>query len=621
MIEWIQSSVSNRSKRLRVSLLIAGSFLFMASAWAQNGNDSPSGDGPDGVDIPIAFGAGWSDTLDVPPAFFWSAGEPVFVDDGPFTFSGTACVSVTDAFQSGDQFNVYDNDVLIGTTSVPVQGFDQLDPDIAYLDPNFSSGTFQVPAGDHAITIEIIQNPFDSGRGYIRVDNCPTFEVAKTFSDGNPADVTVELTCPPSVTVLADDPTASIADPANFTLIGLIGECSASENPVLAGYTPNEANCVGVLFEANTTASCTIANQQNAVTILAAKEYEDGSGAAVNFAIDCPGGGTTTVIDASASPGSPAEFEVSDFPVGGTTCNVTEPSPPSGYYISGTTCEGLAFGPGDGPINCAITNAPNMTTFEVTKEFTDGDNPTEVDVTVSCFTGLPLIQSQTISETQSVKFIVESFAGGDLDCGVTEEELFGYTPTYQAGGPGSFDNIDGCNFYDIEGGAENTCNIINDADPVELVIEKDWIIEGMGGDSVSQEYKLTLYCDAEIVGGETKGSSGCGGPLLGAGDGLVVIYEYCEEFYGIGDGTFTPEVIPEYPGSNCWVEETVYDSGVEIDNDCGYGSLQISAGVGASCLITNTVFFEGIPTLSQYGMAILALLMLGLGCVGFRRSV
>ncbi|HMB58569.1 MAG TPA: IPTL-CTERM sorting domain-containing protein [Xanthomonadales bacterium] len=91
--------------------------------------------------------------------------------------------------------------------------------------------------------------------------------------------------------------------------------------------------------------------------------------------------------------------------------------------------------------------------------------------------------------------------------------------------------------------------------------------------------------------------------------------------YGVGDTIFTPEVIPEYPFSNCWVVETVYDSGVEVDNDCGFDSLQISAGVGGSCLITNTVFFEGIPTLSQYGMAILALLMLGLGFVGFRRFV
>ena len=39
------------------------------------------------------------------------------------------------------------------------------------------------------------------------------------------------------------------------------------------------------------------------------------------------------------------------------------------------------------------------------------------------------------------------------------------------------------------------------------------------------------------------------------------------------------------------------------------------------CTITNTVFFEGIPALNQYGMAILTLLMPGLGVVGMRRFV
>jgi hypothetical protein len=49
--------------------------------------------------------------------------------------------------------------------------------------------------------------------------------------------------------------------------------------------------------------------------------------------------------------------------------------------------------------------------------------------------------------------------------------------------------------------------------------------------------------------------------------------------------------------------------------------MRVSVGSGDSCTITNTVFFEGIPTLNQYGMAIMALLMLGMGFVGFRRFV
>ena len=38
-----------------------------------------------------------------------------------------------------------------------------------------------------------------------------------------------------------------------------------------------------------------------------------------------------------------------------------------------------------------------------------------------------------------------------------------------------------------------------------------------------------------------------------------------------------------------------------------------------TCTDLEDLFFEGIPTLSRHGLAILALLMLGVGMVGFRR--
>ena len=45
----------------------------------------------------------------------------------------------------------------------------------------------------------------------------------------------------------------------------------------------------------------------------------------------------------------------------------------------------------------------------------------------------------------------------------------------------------------------------------------------------------------------------------------------------------------------------------------------VSSAEEVSCTFENTLFFEGIPTLSQYGLAILVLLTLGVGMVGFRR--
>ena len=57
---------------------------------------------------------------------------------------------------------------------------------------------------------------------------------------------------------------------------------------------------------------------------------------------------------------------------------------------------------------------------------------------------------------------------------------------------------------------------------------------------------------------------------------------------------------------------------VEVD-DGSCQSMTVLPGVGASCTITNTRLYEGIPTLSQYGLALMALLMLGVGFVAFRR--
>ncbi len=53
------------------------------------------------------------------------------------------------------------------------------------------------------------------------------------------------------------------------------------------------------------------------------------------------------------------------------------------------------------------------------------------------------------------------------------------------------------------------------------------------------------------------------------------------------------------------------------------GTLEImpaDANSDITCTVTNTfAFFEGIPTFSQFGRAIMALLVLTVGLVGFRR--
>lgn len=101
-----------------------------------------------------------------------------------FTTSTVAKVTVTDAFCRGDEFRVYDKDVLLGSTSevasdFPACPFELFFPaearaDAALADPGFSHGVFFVGPGSHAIEFEnrALWSDASTGTGaFFRVDS------------------------------------------------------------------------------------------------------------------------------------------------------------------------------------------------------------------------------------------------------------------------------------------------------------------------------------------------------------------------------------------------------------------------------------------------------------------
>ncbi|MDX1554935.1 MAG: hypothetical protein R3212_02820, partial [Xanthomonadales bacterium] len=70
-------------------------------------------------------------------------------------------------------------------------------------------------------------------------------------------------------------------------------------------------------------------------------------------------------------------------------------------------------------------------------------------------------------------------------------------------------------------------------------------------------------------------------------------------------------VAEDWPGFSSDIESD--------DSDCQ--GLLVQIGSGNACTIVNTRLYAGIPTLGQYGKAILVLLMLSLGFVAIRRLV
>lgn len=96
--------------------------------------------------------------------------------DGPFTFSiasGGACVNVTDAFLKSDEYTVSDNGQTLGATStgVPDDGVSETDADLAFADPDYSSGTFVVGSGGHSIDVTRNAGLPGLAAAYIRVDS------------------------------------------------------------------------------------------------------------------------------------------------------------------------------------------------------------------------------------------------------------------------------------------------------------------------------------------------------------------------------------------------------------------------------------------------------------------
>jgi hypothetical protein len=92
--------------------------------------------------------------------------------EGPFTFNALVPVrlDVTDDFLKGDRFEVYDFGSSIGLTSLVAidNASPEVGPETAFNDPTYSSGSFLLGPGLHSITMVVVENPFGSGRGYLR---------------------------------------------------------------------------------------------------------------------------------------------------------------------------------------------------------------------------------------------------------------------------------------------------------------------------------------------------------------------------------------------------------------------------------------------------------------------
>jgi hypothetical protein len=255
--------------------------------------------------------------------------------------------------------------------------------------------------------------------------------------------------------------------------------------------------------------------------------------------------------------------------------------------------------------------------FIISKTWDQGGDTDGLQVTghLSC-TGATTTQQNVVftATTDAILFVYDiGLAQGQVDCTITEDVPTNYRARYDCSREGPcFDSDQGeakCFFPNVQAFETVVCHITNRPLPAVVTVTKTWVVEG-ADQGFDGGHWISGSCDSKIIAADSVGRCGPG----------CFYAEYREEdaVEGSLDYEFTVTK-PNYPFSRCAFGEFADDSVVESDNGCG--RINLGAGAVAECEIVNTVFFEGIPTLSRYGMAVMALLMLGVGLIGFRRFV
>jgi hypothetical protein len=262
------------------------------------------------------------------------------------------------------------------------------------------------------------------------------------------------------------------------------------------------------------------------------------------------------------------------------------------------------------PRGCEGAGEGDVATFTVQKQYLDGNDETPVTLNIRCNTGLPLEQTTTAVPNPGpfgefeVNFTVGSFEDGELDCEVWESAPESYTPSYECFSTGSCTATEsGCRYTSVSAAQENLCTIRNYPDPVVVEVSKEWV-DSREGLEIDHRARVALECES---------------PYDGDGEWVDGVMRWSWEFED-DTPTQTATVYPRFSGATqCRTIETLSSSAVESVGTCSeWQPVQLGAGT-LVCAITNTIFYEGIPTLNPFGLAIAALVLLLTGLFATRR--
>ena len=211
------------------------------------------------------------------------------------------------------------------------------------------------------------------------------------------------------------------------------------------------------------------------------------------------------------------------------------------------------------------------------------------EMTITCNGGIPLSQSGAIGTTFTVTNIA---LGNECTVEMTGALNDGYEIDYTACLPTGDPRPTGCFFIMVDGQTDNQTQVWVQESPADFYVDVAWTISDEADEGIGDSAMVEVMC------GSTSTTLAAGPdvdmPILAVADVDV--------------------------GTVCQASISGVSSAVDVSPDVCLEEVELDGG-DITCAFTATAFYEGIPTLSQYGMAIMALLMLAVGFVGFRRFV
>jgi hypothetical protein len=237
--------------------------------------------------------------------------------------------------------------------------------------------------------------------------------------------------------------------------------------------------------------------------------------------------------------------------------------------------------------------------FATSASFAGGNAPDVLpDVTITCNSGLPLSQTAQVGVTFTV---TEILPGAKCTIELAEDFDSGWV----SGGALSNGSPSGesCVFTAGPGQANNCVFSVVPA-PFSFSIGFEWNISKDADPGVGDAAMIHAFCEN-----------------IWDGSGLITTTTNVSASPDSIPNPFVWTGLVPDPNDSTQCYAYMEGQGSVVDAD-GCDTFSVKVGDGdQSCTIYATAFFEGIPTLSQYGMVVMALLMLGVGFVGFRRFI